>query len=229
MTGSEDTNEELRRAMISSVLYRYVGAPGFIIHHNQLGEKVVTIASRNCGDCMIINETLHNCIFKRRLIPTVFQRLGVDLSYCGFHVAGSTYEDDYLNIDIKMWTEGYISVNEEDLYPELLLRNGAVKTSEEGVCQTASGEYVTQTRCVECGKKTGKCRTSPLFSVILELKYRMDYCKKCALRDLDCIYCEKWGTCNKVGTPADCKDFEMRDEDYDFDDESICECPLSDD
>lgn len=121
---------------------------------------------------------------------------------------------------------GYQEILEEDLYPDgFLLANGAVRSSEKGICQAATGEYITQTVCIACGKKTGLCHASDDFDELLHMKGTSDYCDDCAIKQLDCSACCNQCNCRKKGNPSNCNDFEIIDFDGDTD-ESLCSCPL---
>lgn len=121
----------------------------------------------------------------------------------------------------------YVNISEKDLYPELLLANGAVRSSEHGVCQVATGEYVTQTVCTDCGNKTGVCRASENFDGIFELRSNSDWCEGCALKHFDCSSCDNFYCCDRKKTPADCEEFTLID--LDCEDDSLCSCPLGGD
>lgn len=131
------------------------------------------------------------------------------------------------NIVSKLKNSGYVDIWEDDLYLELLLANGAVRSSEHGVCQVATGEYVAQTVCTDCGNKTGVCRASENFDGIFELRSNSDWCDGCALKHFDCSSCDNFYCCDRKKTPADCKEFTLID--LDCEDDSLCSCPLGGD
>jgi len=130
------------------------------------------------------------------------------------------------NIVSKLKNSGYVDIWEDDLYLELLLANGAVRSSEHGVCQVATGEYVAQTVCTDCGNKTGVCRASKNFDGILELR-NSDLCEKCARKYLTCHSCTYYYSCDRKKVPADCEEFAIVD--FDYEDDTLCSCPLGGD
>ena len=119
---------------------------------------------------------------------------------------------------------GYLLFLEEELYADLLLDGGTVRSSVTGICQVPTGEYVTQTVCTDCGRKTGACRAADDFEEILDIKSATYYCESCALRHLDCSVCTYYGACEENKKPSNCDEFEFAD--LDFEDDTLCSCPL---